>query len=113
MSKLINNHNAFLTLTAETSSKTQRKALLDTATKEQVIVLSEIAHNLLQGNIQLGVEQKTQLRKYKSLYRKLGQHKGSISSRKRIICHNYLGVAKLLRIALSFLRKHGETLSTR
>lgn len=113
MSKLINNHTAFLTLTAETPSRGQRKALLNSATKEQVLALSEIAHNLLQGNIQLGVESKSRLRKFKSLYRRLGQIKSSISARKRIICHNYLGIAKLLKIALPYLRKNGETLPAR
>ena len=48
MSNRVKQNLCFIRLLAETTSKAQRKALLETATKQQLKTLVEITYNILQ-----------------------------------------------------------------
>ena len=83
---------------AEASNK-QVKTLLQISSKEQVLDLSEVAANLLQGNIPVDSNQKTKLKRFKSFYRELAS-KGVQSCR---LVKNSKQIGLLLSSAKSVL----------
>ena len=83
MSTRINKHKPFSQLIL-TASKKQQKALLSSASPEQVKVRSEILLNLLSGNITISGKSKQLLRKHKDKIRELANRKSSVSTLKRL-----------------------------
>ena len=105
MSKLIKDNAPFLQLLLHITSKAQRKSLLNSITNEQVKVLSEIAHNLLQGTIPFNTVQKVKLKKYKSFIRLLGNTSVAIKAKKQNISKKGSVIALLLLTAEPTLKK--------
>jgi 2-polyprenyl-3-methyl-5-hydroxy-6-metoxy-1,4-benzoquinol methylase len=64
----------FLKLVSSTHP-TQRKAILSTASKQQLKILSEVIHNFLQGVVPLDTEQVTKFSKHRNILRKIAQKK--------------------------------------
>lgn len=87
-----------------TSSTAQRRALLDTITNEQLKSLTEVTHNLLQGNIPMTETQKRNLRKHKIFLRILGNPKATFSQKREALCQKGVVVVTLLKIAAPQLR---------
>ena len=73
--KRVNENKDYLHLLAWTPSRPQRQALFRTATKEQVLALSEILLNFLAGNIELSDTELKKLKLYKKEIRKAGTNK--------------------------------------
>ena len=97
-------HIWYLHLLMTTTSSTQRKALLDTITNEQLKALTEVIHNLLQGNIPITETQKRNLRKHKMFLRILGNPKVPFSRKRDTLCRKGSVVGTVLKIAAPQLR---------
>jgi hypothetical protein len=86
MSKLLKGNAYFLHLMSDKStSKIQVKALLQTISKDQLNALTEIAFNILKGNIPLTENQKKKLRQHRPSLRILGVKKNSANRRKAVL----------------------------
>ncbi len=98
MSKTINRVKHFVLLLLDKStSKEQAKALLETATLDQVNAVSEITYNLLSGNLPLNSKVNSILKKRKRVLNKLANK--SISQKERsciILQHTRLILDTLL-----------------
>ena len=86
----------FLQLLMCTSSKSQRKALLETITTSQVQALIEIAHNLLKGNIPISKQRFSQLKRHRTFIRQLGDTTLSIKRQKRLVCRGGSAIVLVL-----------------
>ena len=71
MSSLIKNNIIYIHLLGLTSSKTQRKALLQTATKDQLKSLIELVYNVLYMRIPIAPHYQRNLKKKQSLLESL------------------------------------------
>ena len=72
MMQHLEGHDHFLELLANTHSK-QRKALLSSASRQQLNILSEIIHNFLEGVIPAHPADIEQFSKSRNILRRLGQ----------------------------------------
>lgn len=105
MSKLVKKQAPFFRLLVSTSSKLQRKALIDTITKEQLRALTEITINVLQGVISLTSVYKDKLKKYKTLVTLIGDTSVSAKRKKTALRKNAHAVILLLKSAEPGLKK--------
>lgn len=105
MSKLVKKQAAFLRLVKDTSSKTQRKALLDTATKEQLLALTEVTYNLLHGSLTLKGIHKKQLQRHKKFVRLLGNPRVGVRLKQKALCRQGGVVATILKVVEPFLKE--------
>jgi hypothetical protein len=80
-----------------TTSRLQRKALLDTITNEQLKVLIEVTVNLLRGVLPISAAQKSKLKKYKKLIRLIGDQTVSLKTKKDALCRQGHAIAVLLK----------------
>jgi hypothetical protein len=96
MSALVKRQSSYFHLFRDTKSKVQRKALLDSITKEQLQALIEITHNLLVGVIPLTPNHKKKLTPHRNFLRMLGDPKGNLNTKKVALCHRGNVVALLL-----------------
>lgn len=87
-----------------TTSDSQRKALLNSISKEHLKVLSEIVHNIVKGTVILNVEQKQNLRKYKTLLLVLGERKTTALRKKKALLRGRIAVLFVLRAIEKTLR---------
>jgi hypothetical protein len=94
----------YLHLLMTSTSSAQRKALLDTITREQLKALTEVTHNLLQGNIPIAEAHKRRLRKHKSFLRILGDIKVPVSQKRDALCRKGTVVASVLKAAAPQLK---------
>ena len=97
MSKLVKYNSPFFRLLLTTSSKLQRKALIDTITKDQLRALTEITINLLQGILSLSPVHKSKLRKHRKLIRLIGDKSISLKTKKKSLCRQTHVVTLLLQ----------------
>lgn len=88
----------YLQLLMKTSA-VQRKALLDTITNEQLKALTEVTHNMLQGNIPLSEFHKRRLRQHKAFLRILGDIKVPLTTKREALCRKGNVVALILKAA--------------
>ena len=82
-----------------TSSTEQRTALLDTITNEQLKALTEVVHNILQGNVPLSEAHKRTLRQHKPFLRVMGDLKTSAKKKREALCRKGAIVNLLLKAA--------------
>lgn len=75
------------------SSPTQRKALLRTANKDQILSLCEVCLNVLAGNIPI---QKKNLYKYRHAIRKLVSRSTNVMKKKRLLTNQTGGFLPLI-----------------
>lgn len=104
MTSLMKKQIWYLHLLMTTASSVQRKALLDTITNEQLKALTEVTHNLLQGNIPITEAQKRNLRKHKTFLRILGNIKVSHTEKRQALCRKGAVVASVLKAAAPQLK---------
>lgn len=104
MTSLMKRQIWYLHLLMTTASTIQRKALLDTITNDQLRALTEVTHNLLQGNIPLTEAQKRQLRKHKSFLQILGNPKVQYSQKRNALCRKGTVVTSVLKAAAPQLK---------
>ncbi len=89
----------YLHLLMHTSSTDQRRVLLDTITNDQLKALTEVTHNILQGNIPLTEAHKRKLRKEKSFLHILGDIKVPLVKKREALCRKADIVVLLLKAA--------------
>ncbi len=94
----------YLHLLMTSTSSAQRRALLDTITNDQLKSLTEVTHNLLQGNIPMTESQKRNLRKHKTFLKILGNPKVSFAQKREALCEKGAVVVTVLKIASPQLR---------
>ena len=105
MSRRVDKQRAFLQL-LRSSEKNQQKAILKTASDEQIKTLSEIVLNLLAGHIPINIKLKRNLTKYKDNLRGLSDKSISISSLKQRWNKFPLEVLQnIIKIALAYIEK--------
>lgn len=97
MSALLKKHWIFLQFLLESECYEQKKAILDTITRDQLKVLSEIAHNLIQGILPISTPTLNRLRKHRSLIELLGDRKASLLVKKRAVKKRPFGILDLLK----------------
>ena len=87
------------------ATERQRKFLLKTASKDQVLAVTEIIINLIQGHFNLSSTQRTSLAKYKRGLRKVGRQGGiSWTRRRALLRQNTTGVINAIRIIHKHLK---------
>ena len=93
MSNNLNEHSYFIKLLLETS-KQQARALLETVTNKQVIVISEICLNLL--TIPLDKETASIINRRKQILKKLSNSKLTVKIKRRLIATHYRQISHTL-----------------
>ena len=83
----------------------QKRYVISNLTKLQFKILTEIAYNLLAGNIDLGAEDKNQVRKYVKQIRELGKSKSSLKKRKAMLS------SQLVKVLIKLVSPMIESLS--
>ena len=101
MSELVKKHKHYIYLLSETSSSHQRKALVDTITKEQFRALSQVIVNALHLNIPLEKSVVSKLKSHRKTFVLLSDRK--VGVRKRFKSH-YNIVIYMLKAAVPTLR---------
>ncbi|OOY71986.1 hypothetical protein BOW09_12325 [Solemya velum gill symbiont] len=97
MSALIKKHVSFFRVLLTTTSKLQRKVLLDTITHDQLKALTEITHNILKGNLPITSVQKKLLKRHVKLYLLIGDPKRSDKSKRKALCRQGQAIVTLLK----------------
>lgn len=86
----------FHLLLEHTTSKQQGWGLIYSVNNSQINAITEIIHNLLQGNISLSPKNKDTLRKNKKIIELLGNPKKSNSQKSKLFKIHYKLLLKLL-----------------
>jgi len=86
------------------SSKEQRRVLLDTVTNDQLRALTEVTHNILQGNIPLTTSHKRRLRTEKTFLQILGDIKAPLVKKREALCRKGDIIVYLLKAAAPRLK---------
>ena len=94
----------YLQLLMHTGSKEQRRVLLDTVTNDQLRALTEVTHNILQGNIPLTASHKRKLRTEKSFLQILGDIKAPSVKKREALCRKGDIIVYLLKAAAPRLK---------
>ena len=100
--KLIKENITFLKAVASLN-KDQVKALLSHVNKNQILVVAEIARNILNGVVALPREYKRSLKLYKRIIRELSNNDATLSSRRYLIHSKSDVVSLLIKSVLSKL----------
>lgn len=103
MSKRVRENTNFLSLLYKADLK-QRKALLGSISKEQLLALCEVILNIIKGVIPISQGAKDKLRRYAKVLRLLAA-KGRVSQRKKIdlLVRHHRFVPILLKACKKFL----------
>lgn len=105
MPKRVDKHRSFLQL-LRSSEKNQQKAILKTASDEQIKTLSEIVLNLLAGHIPINNKTKRNLSKYRDNLRDLTDKTIAVSTlKKRWNKFPVEVLVNLIKITLAYLDK--------
>jgi hypothetical protein len=80
-----------------TARKGQRKAIIATASKEQLHTLFEVIHTILYGKLPLNVTYIKSLSRYETQFLKIIDKKVKLKERKQILLKYHLQVGKLLK----------------
>lgn len=104
MSALMKRQIWYLQLLMTTASSGQRKALLDTITNDQLRALTELTHNLLQGNIPLTESYKSKLRKHKEFLAILGDIRVPFNKKRDTLCRKGAVITLLLNASAAQLK---------
>ena len=88
----------FLKLVVEDcSSAEQTKALLSTATKEQIKAITEIFHNIVHGNLKLSKSVKRIISRHRRTIHSLAKDRISLEKRKRLFKKHFYLIIQILR----------------
>lgn len=97
MSQLVKKHWSYFQLLMTTTSKIQRKQLLDTITNDQLRALVQIVVNLLRSVLPLSPGNKTKVKKHRTFIRKLGNTAISLKQKKLLLCRQGTVIVLLLK----------------
>ena len=97
MSQLVKKHWSYFQLLMNTTSKTQRKHLLDTITNDQLKALVEIVVNFLQLVIPISPGPKKALKRHRNLLRRVGDPTISPRDKKVLLCRQGATIAVFLK----------------
>jgi len=97
MSQLVKKHWSYFQLLMNTTSKTQRKHLLDTITNDQLRALVQIVVNFLQRVIPIAPGPRAKLRRQRNLIRRIGDTSVNLREKKILLCRQGATVAFLLK----------------
>lgn len=103
MVELIKQQRHFIQLFVQTTSSTQRKALLHTITRNQLRALSQIAHNIIKFKIRLTPAEKVTLKRHRRLIHLLGDRTLGYQRKKGIIRKKQRLIHTLVKIAVVYL----------
>lgn len=101
--ELLKEQRHFLVLFTQ-SKPSQRKALLQTITKDQLRALSQIAHNIIKLRIKLSSAEKSQLKRERRLLYILGDRSLGYERKSEAIVSKQRFVYILLKIVLPYLK---------
>ena len=104
MSKRLKSNLSFIHFLTDNISDVQFKSLLKILTNDQVNTISELAANVLYGNIPISDKFKSILKRFKAKIGSIGNSKNSITNRKRLIAKEYRLVRLLLQSAKPLLK---------
>ena len=104
MSELVKKHKHYIYLLSETSSSHQRKALVDTITKEQFRALSQVIVNALHLNIPLEKSVVSKLKSHRKTFALLSDRKVGVRKRLKVFKSRYNIVIYMLKAAVPTLR---------
>lgn len=104
MSRLLEDQVHFLELLRNTN-KLQRKALLTTIDKQQLKALSEIAHNIIKGSVNLNPTDKNRLKKYKKILSTLGKKSSTRRAKLQVLQRGSRAILHLLNVVDNRLRR--------
>lgn len=76
----------------------QRRKVIESATAEQIITLSEIAYNILEGVFELSDSELSVLQRYKHILRKLASRQILTGDKKCAILRNSVAIKHLLQV---------------
>ena len=93
----------FLLLLVQTTSA-QRRALLQTITRQQLRAISQIAHNIVKFKIQLTTVEKKTLKRERRLLHLLGDRTLGYHHKRKAILDKQRFVYILLKIAVPYLK---------
>ena len=102
MSGRIAQQSPFLKLLYD-CSPTQRKALIESASREQLEALSQIALNILRGNLSVSETHKKKLKEYKDVIRSLGSRSVSLTRKKNALLNFHSLLPLLVKPVLYLL----------
>ena len=106
MSRLIKKHWSYFQLLINTTSKQQRKQLLDTITHDQLRALTEVIVNLLQSILPIKPYHKLKLKRNRNIIRRIGDTKISSKKRKELLCRQGTVISYLLKSVEPALRDY-------
>ena len=94
----------YLTLLGQAGKKgKRRRALIQTADKEEILAVSEIIDNLLRGNIPLSDKQRKRLKRHRKKLRHIASKRVSIKQKKILINQTGGFLSAIIPLALSLL----------
>ena len=105
MSKCLRDNLHFLKLLQETKSKSQKQALIKTATPSQIRALSEICLHILTGSCQLTAKDRKTLRGKIGSLKKIASSTNSYKHKKQHVNQKGGGFLKLIPILLNTILK--------
>ena len=106
----VKKHLYFLRYLSTLVSCVQRKRLLETASENQIIVLSEIAYNILEGVFKLNDTEFSMLQRYKNVVRTLASRELQVDEKRTTVVKDSIAVMHLLTVFFSHydVQKHGN-----
>ena len=104
MSKCLKNNLSLIHFLTDNTSDLQLKTLLKILTNDQVDTISELAANILYGNIPISNKFRNVLKKSKGKIEYIGNAKNSVVKRKSLITREYRLVKLLLQAAKPLLK---------
>ena len=104
MSELVEKHKHFLYLLSETTSASQRKALVDTITQEQFRALSQVIVNALHLNIPLAKSVVEKLKGHQKIFALLSNRKVGVRKRLKVFKSCYNIVIYMLKATVPILK---------
>ena len=97
MSRVVKKHWSYFQLLMTTTSKLQRRQLLETITNDQLRALTEIVVNLLQSVLPLTPSNRNKLKKHRQVIRQLGDRTISLKKKKELLCRQGSVITLLLK----------------
>lgn len=82
MSKLLTRNLSFLNSLSKATPKEQSK-IISEATEDNIRALSEVVLNILNGNLKISSQSKTELKKYKAFLRNFSKNQTSFDKNKK------------------------------
>lgn len=101
-SRRIARQTAFLKLLYKCPPR-QRKALIQYVTDEQLAAISQIAFNILQGNVPMNEEHKKKLKRYRTVIRSLASRRVSKARKRQALLRYHSLIPHLIKPALPLL----------